>query len=555
MQEEGGVVSSRFTFRGVDYIVSMWVNDENFLSVEVEDRLTADQWRGSFEPAYIEDLTHKTGNYKQFSIFVSMVESALLQRSDSVSLDLLTYTDLESLRNRKAGIGTRSIPGGQRSALNTKRYLIITYTVEFDRIHYPLPLPYQGKPDPVALQDTVRELRKEIKLLKSQLNSDRKSSELIKLTKDYEVLLQEKQEIEDAFLRYRREVKNTSTGSAAKEVRILKTAIRNLEEDLVNERRKFQRSSSKRSQNNRELLEEVEELRASERNLKVRVKSLTNELSILKRNPSSRRASRSPLVPTPAAQRQSRPATRRPPSANIARSRSRPSSRVDREGSRERSLSRGRRSSLSSVGSIGRSRSVSPAGARAPRFNPTAYIEERKRREEEAKLKSARSQGSAVRSGGKSRLVDSGERGQTRKRLSDGYRGFRSRSSSAGSVGSRRSSAGGVSDVDVLSDASEGRRRRLREVLKNGKTSSSKAWASPNVPFRRKPAPATKRLMSTPDPDYASRRGSGNKPRGRPLAEYNEQAQSSTTLYSQADELSEIDARLSALQQFMKHNL
>eukprot|EP00057_Strongylocentrotus_purpuratus_P007152 XP_011661626.1 PREDICTED: coiled-coil domain-containing protein 61 [Strongylocentrotus purpuratus] len=548
MQEERGVVSSRFTFRGVDYIVGMWVNDDNLLTVEVEDRLTADQWRGSFEPAYIEDLTHKTGNYKQYSIFLSMLESALLQNSESVSLDLLTYADLESLRNRKAGLGTRAIPGGQRSALNTKRYLIVTYTVEFDRIHYPLPLPYQGKPDPVALQDTVRELRKEVKLLKSQLHSDRKSSELVKLTKDYENLLLEKQEIEDAFLRYRREVKNTATGSAAKEVRILKTAIQNLEEELGNERRKYQRSSSKRSQNYRELLEEVEELRASERNLKVRVKSLTNELSILRRNP-SRRSTRSPMVPTPVSQRQSRPAARRPPSADIARSR--PRSRVETS-SRERSLSRGRRSSLSSVGS--RNRSVSPAGARAPRFDPTAYTLEKKRREEESKLKSARLQNSGARSGGKSRLTSSGERGRTRKRLSDGYRGFRSRSSSAGSVGSRRSSAGGVSDVEVLSDASEGRRRRLREVMKPGKTSSSKAWASPNVPFRRKTGDAPKRLMSTPDPDYTSRRGSGGKTRSRPLSEYNGQDRTAA-LYSEANEMSEIDARLSALQHFMKHNL
>ncbi|XP_072169563.1 centrosomal protein CCDC61-like [Diadema setosum] len=548
MQDQGGVVSSRFTFRGVDYIVSMWVTDDNLLTVEVEDRLTADQWRGSFEPAYIEDLTHKTGNYKQFSIFVSMLESALIQSAESVTLDLLTYADLESLRNRKAGLGTRTIPGAQKSALNTKRYLIVTYTVEFDRIHYPLPLPYQGKPDPVALQDTVRELRNEIKLLKSQLNSDFKSTELVKLTKDYEALLQEKQTLEDAFLRYRREVKNTSTGSAAKEVRILKTAVLNLEEELANERRKYQRSSSKRSQNYRELLEEVEELRASERNLKVRVKSLTNELNMLKRN-SSRRPSRSPLAPTPVSQRPSRRGTGRPPSANIARSR--PSSRVDTS-SRERSLSRGRRSSVSSVGS--RSRSVSPAGARVPRFDPTAYILEKKRREDEAKQKSARLQRSAVRSGGKSRLVNSQERGRPRKRLSDGYRGFRSRSSSAGSHGSRRSSGGGVSDVDVLSDASEGRRRRLKEVLKPGRTSSSTTWASPNVPFRRKPAAGTRRLMSTPDPDYPSRRGSAGKRQKQPLGEYNGQDQSAD-YYGQTAEMSEIDARLSALQEFMKHNL
>lgn len=112
--------------------------------------------------AVIEDLTRKTGNFKQFGIFCSMLESALtqvwsccsptrrfggtwggvcptepscfsnfLQSSDSVSLELLTYTDLETLHSRKVGV-TRP-PPSTRSPLNTKRYLILVYSVEFDR--------------------------------------------------------------------------------------------------------------------------------------------------------------------------------------------------------------------------------------------------------------------------------------------------------------------------------------------------------------------------------------------------------------------------------------
>lgn len=56
----------------------------------------------------------------------------LQQSSESVTLDLLTYTDLESLRNRK--MGGRPGPLASRSAqLNSKRYLILIYSVEFDR--------------------------------------------------------------------------------------------------------------------------------------------------------------------------------------------------------------------------------------------------------------------------------------------------------------------------------------------------------------------------------------------------------------------------------------
>ena len=77
-----------------------------------------------------------------------MVESALTKTSDSVTLDLLTYGDLQSLRNQKASTQPTA---ASSDSLNSKRYLILTYSVEFDRIHYPLPLPYLGKPDPVAL--------------------------------------------------------------------------------------------------------------------------------------------------------------------------------------------------------------------------------------------------------------------------------------------------------------------------------------------------------------------------------------------------------------------
>jgi len=46
--------------------------------------------------ADIEDITHKTGNHKRFPVFVEMLLSAISQRSDSVYVDLLTYSDLVS---------------------------------------------------------------------------------------------------------------------------------------------------------------------------------------------------------------------------------------------------------------------------------------------------------------------------------------------------------------------------------------------------------------------------------------------------------------------------
>lgn len=99
----------------------------------------------------IEELTRKTGNFKQFAVFYNMLQSAITkvfdnncrtkwkgtiqyysQSSASVTLDLLTYTDLELLRNKKLGSAGIS-PGKNTSQLQTKRYLILTYSAEFDR--------------------------------------------------------------------------------------------------------------------------------------------------------------------------------------------------------------------------------------------------------------------------------------------------------------------------------------------------------------------------------------------------------------------------------------
>lgn len=122
----------------------------------------------------IENLTQKTGNFKQFDIFVAMIKSGLLKTSESVSLDLLTFEDLELLRSRKI---TKSIG----SANNNRRYLILTYVVEFDKIRYPLPLEYCGPPDPVILQATIRRLEVELAKAREELVLKNNNSEARKI--------------------------------------------------------------------------------------------------------------------------------------------------------------------------------------------------------------------------------------------------------------------------------------------------------------------------------------------------------------------------------------
>jgi coiled-coil domain-containing protein 61 len=115
----------------------------------------------------VEDITSKTGNFKKFAVFVRMLHSAVLQQSDAVYVDLLTYQDLELLKSRKAAAAAGTAAAGatqqqRQLPANNKRYLILTYASEFDRVHYPLPLLHEGQPDPQRLCGVIQQLRQQL---------------------------------------------------------------------------------------------------------------------------------------------------------------------------------------------------------------------------------------------------------------------------------------------------------------------------------------------------------------------------------------------------------
>nr|CAB3228630.1 coiled-coil domain-containing protein 61 [Phallusia mammillata] len=518
--------SSEYVFRGIEYIVTLrTIKNGSVLCVEVEDKVTAEQWRGTFESNYIEDLTHKTGNFKQFDVFVSMLESALDKSSDSVMLDLLTFSDLELLRNRKAAnAGTRPRVKPNRQQEN-KRYLILVYSVEFDRIHYPLPLPYQGKPDPVHLQNLVRQLNDEITKLKSGRNTRVQDEEYLRLKENYECLLEDKNRLETALNEMKRETQSVGKLSASKEVKILKNVVQNLELEMMKEKNRFQRQISKKSADVKRLTSELNEITARERTLQIRVKSLTNELAMYKR-------SRTPNVDRPASRTRSsqnlysatrnsatRPNTGARPGSTAAR---RSTSRGSRSGSfyqqnrsssrdrpaprRERSISQDKKSFLSRDGY----KSRTPTPNRFSRFNPTLYIEEKKRKLQQSKERLNRRTSAGF-------IPGSNEsRGRTRTRYSRGNDFSSSRERY--SAGFRRRTG----SIESRNSSDNGSITRIRTKRK------PQAWDdSPTYPSMV----SDRRLSSTPD------------------IKRHETRQKRATKDTDMDE---IDARLDALQQYMK---
>ncbi|XP_030073940.1 centrosomal protein CCDC61 isoform X2 [Microcaecilia unicolor] len=518
-------VQAEYVFRGVEHGVRISM-DETLLEVEVEDKHTSDQWRGEFDAGFIEDLTHKTGNFKQFSIFCSMLESALMQSSESVTLDLLTYADLEQLRNRKMGSGIWHAPTTKSAALNSKRYLILIYSVEFDRIHYPLPLPYVGKPDPVTLQKVIRELKDELSLLKSKQSKDYRDIEIHRLRTEVERLAEEKQEMEMTMLQLQEDAKLSHKSGALKEVRMLKKIVQSLEAELMKERSKYQRTTNQRMQEYQQLAEELEELKASERTLRVRVKSLTNELALYKR----RRLT--PIGPSPqnhsgSAHGASR--ALRSQNSSAAGDEQQATSR-ERSGSRERSASWSatREHLVDREGQSGsRSRAAhltpSPSGNRLSRFDPTAYVKDKERKQKEAEMRNIRRIRRDISSSPASdrgRLPSRGSRRYTRRNLQGG-------SSSVESFRSRQSSVSSLSDLEGFHEPlpASGDKQRMKRRCK------PLVWNGFNVKTREKPA-NRKHLVSTP---------TGGKSADK------------ENLFDPSTDLSEIDARLHALQEYMKN--
>ncbi|XP_067347504.1 centrosomal protein CCDC61 isoform X3 [Channa argus] len=506
--EEGSEVMEDVVFRGAAFSVKIEV-DKGLLIVEISDSTTADQWRGEFDPAYIEDLTRKTGNFKQFPIFCNMLESAVRKTSDSVTLDLLTYADLELLRNRKAGVVSRPRGHQQSSALTSKRYLILIYTVEFDRIHYPLPLPYVGKPDPAALQKEVRSLRAELSALTSHGVNKSAELEIQRLRADLARVKEEKEAMAKVLEQLQIRASESTPGRGDWGVR---DVVRALEEQLVKERVKSQRSASKRCHEQQLLMEQLEELRASECALRVRVKSLTNELALLRRGritPVSGHISSQ----TDGEVYRSLSHERKPGYGTV---RARSGSRERRENRGQRSEERGRRADSTGQRARIPRPSPSPTGLRVPRFDPTAYIQDRQRRQKEAELKKLRK---ARRDMLTSPIVP--ERGRSRSR--EAYpqmarSGSRGRSLSLERRGSRNSSEGSLVDIDEMAKTLF----RGRKPAYNGPGMVSDRSRGGLV--TRKP------LCSTPSHRMKDKESS----------------------LDSGAELSEIDARLQALQEYMR---
>ncbi|XP_072387085.1 centrosomal protein CCDC61-like isoform X1 [Diabrotica undecimpunctata] len=247
-------------FHGEEFLFKMNVICNN-LEILITDKSSGEEWQCSYDASYIENLTRKTGNFKQFDIFVAMIKSGLLRTSESVTLDLLTFEDLELLRSRKIirNVGYTN---------NNRRYLIVTYIVEFDKIRYPLPLEYCGPPDPLVLQSTIRRL--EVELAKSNEKLALKSNG--NDSKKIYFLQRRIDELTEENLELTQEIRRLTAQIGKKpKVLSLQKAVSTLEKCVVSERNSHHELVEKLKNDKVQLELELVKIKQSEKDLKAKL--------------------------------------------------------------------------------------------------------------------------------------------------------------------------------------------------------------------------------------------------------------------------------------------
>ncbi|XP_056635916.1 centrosomal protein CCDC61-like [Diorhabda sublineata] len=249
-------------FHGQEFLFKMNIIGNN-LEILITDKSSGEEWQCSYDATYIENLTHKTGNFKQFDIFIAMIKSGLLRTSESVTLDLLTFEDLELLRSRKI---TKAVGPSN----NNRRYLIVTYVVEFDKIRYPLPLEYCGPPDPVILQATIRRLELELARAREELaikSNNNDSKKIFFLQKRIDELTEENVELQEEVRRLTKQFGKKPRN----QVLSLQKAVSTLEKCVVNERNSHHELVEKLRNDKIQLAKELAKVKCSEKNLKAKL--------------------------------------------------------------------------------------------------------------------------------------------------------------------------------------------------------------------------------------------------------------------------------------------
>ena len=108
--------------------------------------------------------------------FVTFLVYALMNKSDKIYLDLLSFQDLQILKAKKSGNTSQKLAPSANPQLVKKRYAILTIMVGGKNVHYPIQLVYMEQPDPESLKRAFKRVSEEYNKIKNFDSEARSSS-------------------------------------------------------------------------------------------------------------------------------------------------------------------------------------------------------------------------------------------------------------------------------------------------------------------------------------------------------------------------------------------
>jgi len=395
-----------FCFHDIEYSIRVNITDDRFF-LEAQNVESGELWRNCFEKAYIEDITRKASSFKKYNVFTKMLLDAMECNGDTncpVSINLHSYEHLEKLIQTKSKVSNRA---------KNKRYLILTYEAEYDRVQYPLCLKYTTPSSGEMLKELAR-LRRQVKYYRgnekqeneitevdlskrlagenqrlklrydSQAQSSKFRDKTVSLQDEVEelrLLLQQK----DEELSFFREADSTAP------LEQLENTLMRVEkenEELVHthskEIKRMTKELATRDDQIDKLQSQVDRLRSRISKLQIDHEKILNEKSALtlsryKSKGQRRRRFRSSISPANSLRKSS---TERKVASSYRRSKTNASFRTRRNSfsyrSRSSSLRNTKRSAASDAGCSSRCSSARRGRSPCPRFDPTAWVQSRR---------------------------------------------------------------------------------------------------------------------------------------------------------------------------------
>lgn len=280
-------------FHGHEYALTVSVASD-ILAIECKENYRGGGvWTSKFTNRFIEEITQRTGNFKTFPVFTKMLLLALNGDSESVTLDLLNADDLERMRN------AQQRPRTQQSTITStdKRYLILTYQVEFDKVHYPLALTqlhsaaFAPESHPVVPSACACGA--------AMLHADLQRQLVDSLAREA-ANRGEFQRLVEGFQAERDRMRNPGDELAG-----LREANRFFEAELKAIKEGRLRTAARHRKELEDLNLELSSVKHSERQLKIKLKQLESDLAAVSVRSSARRPSASPMHPVPISRTQS----------------------------------------------------------------------------------------------------------------------------------------------------------------------------------------------------------------------------------------------------------